>query len=58
MKLENPPKEKHLVLYVYIRINDDFNAKCINGSINKTKEHSLQQNNNNLQGSDNLQNIL
>lgn len=40
MKLENPPREKHLVLYVYIRIVDEFNTKCINGKKNKIKEHS------------------
>lgn len=58
MKLESPPREKHLVLYVYIRIVDEFNTTCIHGNKNKIKDHSSQQNNNNLQFPENLKNIL
>lgn len=38
MKIENEPQEKHLVLYVYVVIIDEFNSKWMN-----KEKHNHQQ---------------
>lgn len=60
MKLENQPKEKHLVLYVFVRIIDQFNNKWINET---KKNHSNCQQEKTIlkqkiQNSNNFKNII
>jgi len=42
MKIEKQPQEKHLVLYVHVRINDEF-SKWINEAKYNIKRHNFQQ---------------
>lgn len=58
MKLENKPQEKHLVLYVYCNIIDEFiNSKWINKTIYSMKKQRIQHKQK-LCHSYNFQNIL
>jgi len=61
MKIEKQPQEKHLVLYVYVRIFDEF-SKWINEAKNNIKKHNIQQEKRIIQQklvcSDNFQNML
>lgn len=61
MKLENKPQVKHLVLYVYVRIIDEFNSKRINEakhSISKFYSQNTETLKPKIQHSTNFQNIL
>lgn len=42
MKIEKQPQEKHLVLYVYVRIIDE-SSKWINEAKDNIKKHNVQQ---------------
>ncbi|XP_026809873.1 uncharacterized protein LOC113551681 [Rhopalosiphum maidis] len=61
MKIEKQPQEKHLVLYAYVRIIDEF-SKWINEAKHNIKKHNFQQEKRiikqKLVSSDNFQNIL
>lgn len=58
MKLENEPQEKHLVLYVYVNIIDEFiNSKWINKTIYSVKKQRTLQKQK-LCYSNDFQNIL
>jgi len=61
MKIEKQPQEKHLVLYVYVRIIDE-SSKWINKAKDNIKKHNFQQEKRIMQQklvcSDNFQNML
>lgn len=63
MKLENQPNEKNLVLYVFVKITDQFNDDWINKTkINKKNHNKCQQKKTllkqKIQNSNNFQNII
>lgn len=62
MKIEKEPQKKYLVLYVYVKINDEFNSKWINNENHNIKNHNSQQekqiSKSKIQYSLNFQNVL
>lgn len=58
MKLEKPPPEKHLVLYTYVRIIEEYNSKWLNEAKKLSSQQEKKILKQKLQNSDNFQNIL
>lgn len=61
MKLENKPQEKHLVLYVHVRIYDEYNCKWMKEAKHNIKKYICQQKKyrkQKIQCSENFRNIL